>query len=101
MNGGWKSERNCYVKVLGQVMLFPVESRQKNTHKRVKKGTLENNRQKVELFKTEFATLSSDVKELERKVKKCPEEIERLKTLREKLALAKSNLRKTLKKLSE
>ena len=80
----------------------------KNTHKRVKKGTLENNRQKVEVFKTEFATLSSDVKELERKVKKCPEEIERLKTLREKLALAKSNLRKahdamrkTLKKLSE
>ena len=45
----------------------------KNTHKRVKKGTLENNRQKVELFKTEFATLSSDVKELERKVKKMPQ----------------------------
>lgn len=79
----------------------------KETRERVKKGTLENNRQKVELFKAEFDTLSNDVKELGRKAKKSPEERERLKTLREKLALAKSNLRKahdamrkTLKKLS-
>ena len=42
----------------------------KETCERVKKGTLENNRQKVELSKAEFDTLSNDVKELGRKVKK-------------------------------
>ena len=91
--------------MVGCQLLF-ADPKTKTTKPKVKAGTLENNMERVEQCKAEFTKLSEEVKKL---LVGIPDKnTDQLTHLREKLALARSDLRKaqgamrkTVKKLSQ